>query len=226
MTDSLQAGNPSSVSLSMRETLFGDIPQANFLPSKPSSLSVEPWKSFFQAKELGDAGDKSGESGTLRQIAEMPGLESRVYLQAWHFLRELGHKPPAEKEKEVLGVVVEAAMPKGLDIVAAYADHRARYYNFSGAAIIWECPDNTLDTEIDAVLKAASIAAQSCGPWEGARPPAPVGDHVRLSFLTPSGIHFGEAPMNAMGREKIGGPVLYAAIALMQRLIAHAKKHK
>ena len=47
-----------------------------------------------------------------------------------------GCRPP-EKAQDVLGVVVEVAMEKGLDLVAGYADHHARY-NYSGAAIVWE----------------------------------------------------------------------------------------
>ncbi len=111
-------------------------------------------------------------------------------------------------------------MAKGLDIVAAYPDHSARYYNFSGKSIIWEHPDDSLDDKIDALMAASARVVAQIGPWDKPRPPAPPQDQVRLCFLTPSGLHFGQAPMNAMSKDPIGGPVFYLAGGLMQALIA------
>ena len=34
-----------------------------------------------------------------RQIAAMDGLESRHTLQAWHFLRQAGQPPPADRAR-------------------------------------------------------------------------------------------------------------------------------
>lgn len=150
----------------------------------------------------------------------MPDLESRHYLQAWHFLRELGEQPSAVEAKQLYGVVVEVGMDEGLDIVAAYADHTARYFNYSGAAIIWERPDDSLDADVDALLGAGRIVAAQIGPWEGARPDAPDNGQVRISMLVPSGLHFGEAPFEILSRDPMGGPVISAAMRLMQGLIS------
>ena len=95
----------------------------------------------------------------------MQNLEPRHYLQAWHFLRQLGVNPPDEKAKIVYGVVVEVGMEKGTDIVAAYADYTARYYNFSGAGVIWE-GDHSLDAEIEALIKAGQAVVKYIGPWD------------------------------------------------------------
>ena len=149
----------------------------------------------------------------------MPQLESRMTLQTWHILRELGEHPPRELKKQVLGVVVEVGMPNGTDLVAGYADHRARYYNFSGAGVVWECPGNALNEAIDNLLKVGSLAVQAIGPWKGARPPAPVNGNARVNMLTRSGVHFGEGPMDALGKDPASGAILGSAMRLMQELI-------
>ncbi len=43
---------------------------------------------------------------------------------------------------------------------------------------------------------------------------------VRLNMLTPSGLHFGEGPFQVLAGDPMGGPIVAAALALMQRLIA------
>jgi hypothetical protein len=72
-----------------------------------------------------------------------------------------------------MGVVVEVSMSEGLDILAAYADHSARYFNYSSAAIIWEHPDTSLDGPIDQLFEAANRILAQVGVWERPRPPAP-----------------------------------------------------
>lgn len=63
-------------------------------------------------------------------------------------------------------------MPEGLDLLAAYSDHSARYYNYSGAGVVWEHPDTSLDSPIDELLAAARQVVEMIGPWQGARPVA------------------------------------------------------
>lgn len=87
----------------------------------------------------------------------MPDLESRHYLEAWHCLRSLGEIPTDQESTRLLGVVVEVGMAKGVDLVAGYSDHHARYYNHSGAGVVWERPTAQLDSTIDNVLKAGAI---------------------------------------------------------------------
>ncbi|MCB2406633.1 hypothetical protein [Hymenobacter lucidus] len=39
-------------------------------------------------------------------------------------------------------------------------------------------------------------------------------------MLTPSGLHFGQAPFDALWQDALGGPVMAAALHLMQALTA------
>jgi len=213
------AHNPSSIHREIRNTLFGDVPLAELVKVHPKVQLTEPWASFHRARDLRDAGDLAGARDAVRQIVKMPDLETRVFLQAWHTLRELGEKSPPERAKEVLGVVVEVGMPKGLDLVAAYRDHRARYFNYGGAGVLWERRDDSLDGLIDELLQAGTVVAQAIGPWTQARPPEPKNGNVRINLLTPSGIHLGQGSVEALNQDAMGGPILSAAFGLMKRLV-------
>jgi hypothetical protein len=201
----------------IRETLFGDIPLASLAAT---GGDAPPWTHFRAAQRALDVRDAGGAKRELHRVLAMPDAEPRVVLQAWHELRALGEQPPASEEKHLLGVVVEVALDGGLDLLAAYPDHSARYFNFSGAAVIWECPDDSLDADIDAVLRAAEVVLQQIGPWDDPRPPAPPRGHARLNMLTPRGLFFGQAPMRALFADALAAPAMQAATALMQALMA------
>lgn len=201
----------------LRPTLFGDVP----LDSWGSNGTGEPWESFARANGCLQTGDQAGARAALSAILLQRELESRQYLQAWHALRELGDTPPQDHAKHVYGVVVDVPVPKGLDTVVAYEDRSARYLNFSGAAVVWEHPDASLISQVEALLAAGRSLVQKIGPWEGSRPPLPPG-HARISILTPSGIHFGQASFELLSGDPFAAPVIGAAAGLMQALIAKA----
>jgi hypothetical protein len=206
----------------IRDTLFGDMPVSEW--PGDGDMKTEPWGSFVQARQHLDKRDKNSAITIWKTIADTPGLESRHYLQAWHFLRQHGFNPPPEKAKTVYGVVVEVALKGGADILAVYTDYTARYLNYSGAGVIWEHPDTSLDAEIGALLKAGQAVANVIGPWEQARPPAPQGDNVRLNMLTPSGLHFGYGSFQTLYGEPMGRSIIDPATRLMQSLIAKDKR--
>ena len=199
--------------MTVRDTLFGDLPISEW--PRGEDATAEPWLSFVKARKLWDKGDKTSAIAVLQQIAGMQGLESRHYLQAWHFLRQLGVTPPADQAKIVYGVVVEVGMKNGTDIVAAYLDHTARYLNYTGAGVIWEHPDSSLDAEMDALLRAGQAVANQIGPWDQARPAAPVNDFVRLNMLTPIGLHFGYGTFEQLAKEPMGKAIIDPATQLM-----------
>jgi len=207
----------------IRDILFGDLPFSQWPNGSATSVDGEPWLSFISARNQLDSANQESAKQTLRRILEMPDLESRHYLQAWHFLRELGESPTDRDAKRLYGVVVEVALDEGLDIVAAYADHTARYLNYSGAAIVWERPNESLDQTIDSLLAAGRMVAAQIGPGEGPRPAAPPKGQVRISMLVPSGLHFGQGPFDALSGDPLGGPVIAAAMQLMQSLITRTE---
>lgn len=226
MFDPLKKKQPQQQPHAIRDVLFGDVPFSEWPSKSATGTRDEPWPSFAQAREQLTLGDQEGAKRTLLSILAVPDLESRHYLQAWNFLRELGRPPSAGEAKRLYGVVVEVALQNGLDIVAAYADHSARYFNYSGAAVIWERPDGSLDQAIDSLLEAGRIVVEKIGPWEGARPPAPPEGQARINLLVPGGLHFGQGPFDALAADPMGGPVITSATQLMQALIAKTEQGK
>lgn len=93
----------------------------------------------------------------------------------------------------------------------------------------WPCrvltPDDSLHSEIEGVLQAGKAVADRIGPWEGRRPAAPPAGQARISMLTPSGLHFGQAPFETLASDQLGGVVVSATTQLMQSLIAKTKKN-
>jgi hypothetical protein len=108
----------------------------------------------------------------------------------------------------------------GLDTLAAYGDHTARYLNHAGGAIVWEnAGDRAVDEAIHKLLSASRKVVAEIGPWKGDRPPAPPPGNDRVSFLTSRGLHYGEGPKAAIWSDPLAGPVLAAATELMRRLM-------
>jgi hypothetical protein len=209
----------------IRETLFGDMPLDQW-PRDGISSETLPWSAFVSARSHLAAGRESDAVACWQQILQHPGLEPRQYLQAWHFLRQRHQQPPPDVAKQLLGVVVEVAMPEGLDLLAGYTDHSACYYSYSGAGVVWEHPDTSLDAAIAQLLDASKQVVSMIGSWDHARPAPPLKGQVRMSFLTPSGLHFGEGPVDVVSRDPLGGRVIQSAAALMKALIAKTKARK
>jgi hypothetical protein len=204
----------------IRETLFGDVALADWPPAGAAGVaSVEPWKSFVVARRFAEAGDSAEAAKIWYGIALRQGLEPRHALQAWHFLRGSGAKVPEQLGKVLLGVVLEVAMPEGTDLLAAYADGSARYYNYSGAGVVWDRPDGSLDPLVGELLGSAQGILEKIGPWDKPRRPAPTGETVRLNLLAPSGLHFGEASFEALSQDPFSAPTINAATRLMQALV-------
>lgn len=203
----------------IREFLFGDVPVMEWPRPDAPHRQEQPWAPFAAAQDAYRRQAPPAAIAALQQVLATPGQESRQYLQAWHFLRALGVEPPLTEGRRVLGVVVEVSLPEGLDLVAAYADLSARYFNHSGAGVVWEKGTDLAGSPIQHLLAAGQAMANVIGPWLEARRAAPPVGHVRINALTPSGLYFGEAPFNTLAQDPLGGPVVAWGQALMQALI-------
>jgi hypothetical protein len=204
----------------IRNTLFGDLPLSDWPPDdRAAAGGAEPWASFVRAREFVEDDKPYDAIAQWKRVVAMPDLESRHYAQAWHFLRVYGVDPPRDRAKTLLGVVIELPMSGGLDLLAAYLEHAARYYNFSGSAVIWEHPNDSLDPLIDELLRAGQDVINAIGPWNKPRPPAPAPGRLRISFLAPSGLHFGEGPAGEFPADPLAKPVFDAGTKLMQALL-------
>ena len=180
---------------------------------------AEPWQSFEKARAFVAEGNLPQARAILESIAQSPGTESRVRVQAWHSFREAGGQPPTSVGNDALGVVVEVGLEEGQDFLAVYADQTAYYYNYSGAAVVWLRPDASLDKPINSVLTAARALLPLVGPWNEARRPPPTAGNARLNILSPMGLQFGVGPLRLLDKDRNSKPLLRAATAVMAKLV-------
>ena len=201
--------------LSLRDSWFGEMSLDRWPPDDIPE-STEPWQSFVTARNQLKADDTAAATATYKTILTMPNLESRHYLQAWYFLRGIGVQPEEAEAKILYGVIVEIPFGANRAILAAYADHTARYFTQLGDLIIWDTPQPDISALIDDLLEASGSVVRQIGPWEGSPPPPGRGE-LRLNFLTPSGLHFGAGNM-ALAEDPLAKPVIQAAEKIMETL--------
>lgn len=168
-------------------------------------------------------GDAAG--ADLARVASDESVESRLRAVAFRRLRQaLGgsHDGPLP----LLGVIVEIGLDAGLDVLAAYADHRVRYLNHAGRVVVIE-DAALLAAEVDALIDAARPLVAAIGPWDGERRPAPGAGVLRLSFLVGDDLYFGEGPIDALANDAMAGPVFAAATQLLVRvtMLPEAREH-
>lgn len=110
-------------------------------------------------------------------------------------------------------------MPPGNDTLAAYADHSARYYNYSGKSIIWEHPGDSLDILIGGIMEQSKDVVLQIGPWKDKRSQPPIDRLARINFLTSQGLHFGEASQQSLFNDRMAGKLMHSMLNLMNALI-------
>jgi len=130
--------------------------------------------------------EENAEAGRLLRAVTLISTEARVRLWAWTTLRSLGKYPSPELARQVLGVIIEVPLDDRQDVLAAYADGSARYINHQGGMIVWDRTDETITPLVLNVIRET----QPPGAPQEDRLDEPVPpEQVRLSVLTPGGIH-------------------------------------
>lgn len=152
----------------------------------------------------------------LRAIADDASHESRLRVLAYNRLRAIGETVPA---KILLGVVVEVGLEKGLDVLAAFVDRRARYINESEKMSVFESPLPDLEAPITSLLVAAQTVVDKIGPWNKPRLPPPINGNIRMNFLVSDGLYFGQGPIADLQQDAVAGPVIAASVALLRAVI-------
>lgn len=207
---------PGGCSTQFRDLFFGDTP----LDQWGRTATGEPWTWFAAAREALMREDRRAAIAALERVVATPGLESRHTLVAWNALRGLGVNPSPERAKHLLGVVIDMPVDTRYDVLACYEDNTARYINHTGGIVVIDTPVPQISAAIADVLAAARPVVARIGPHDGARPGPPALPNAQLSFLTPSGLHFGRGDAEVLMRDPMGGPVIGTAVKLLQAVIA------
>jgi len=200
-----------------RDLLFGDLPLSYWAGIKSNEA---PWTQFAEVESSLASGRQADAVTILLTIVDTPGFEARHYLQAYHFLKVLGIAPPAELE--LFGVVAEVSIEDGHDFLAVYNDHSARYYNYSGSAIVWDTTNIAIAQKIDNILTLGKEIVGKIGPWDADRLPAPKPNFARINFLTSHGLYFGEAPQSILFNDPMSRGIMYAMLDMIETLAAFA----
>jgi hypothetical protein len=192
--------------------LFCDAPEL-FRGSGSDRLEA-PWAVLFAP---------DSEAAALRAIAEDNAQESRLRVLAYNRLRE---KKEPVATGVLLGVIVEIALPEGLDVLAAYPDGRVRYINHAEKMSIVETTTAQIKTKVEQLLSVARPVIAQIGPWDKARLAPPDKGMVRLSFLVSDGLYFGQGPLAVMQNEAMAGPIIAAASELLQSVVEQSLEQK
>jgi len=219
-----QGGIPPHL-LALRKTLYTDASLEPLLGRlKEDKGSDFPWSNFFEADRALKNHDKLKAVSLLKQVAEEKGLESRIYLQAWHTLTSLGEQPPETLRGVIQGVAIEYHMDQGLDIVAAYRDYSARYWNFSGAGVVWDARDPEIDKAIDDLMYVGQAIMKSIGIESRPSPDVPPKGHFRIFLMAYDGSCFGQGLYDQLVKDKMGNYAINASYNLMMALMKKQTK--
>jgi len=206
---------PGSAADTLLPLVYGNVPMADW--GADGNDDGEPWSSFAHARHLYDSGETEEAVDIWLGVASREGIESRQVLQAWYFLRQVGHQPPPNVAKLALGVVAEVPMDDVHDLLAAYGDGSARYLNHAGGASVVE-PGGLVGAEeaITDWLAVGQVLANGIGPWDQPALPVLAPGHLRVMVLTPSGPHFGQGQYDALSGDTRVQAFLGAASVLLQ----------
>lgn len=155
----------------------------------------------------------------LREMVADAGQPSRIRLLASQQLRSRG-VPVAH---ELLGVIVELGLEGGLDVLAAFKDGTARYFNYTGKVLIWESPSPDSNAIINKLFAESQRIVSQIGLWRKPRKIFPAKGLLRISFLGTDGLYFGEGPIQVMFDDTMSAPAIREATALLQFLTSQQK---
>jgi hypothetical protein len=224
VVEKTQGGIPP-VLLELRETLYTRASLDPFLARlQDDAKSAFPWSNFFAANQALKDGDKAGAISQLKQVVGTQGLNTRIYLQAWHTLVSLGELPVETLRGYTQGVVIENHMDQGLDIVAAYSDNTARYWNYTGTGIVWDARDPEIDKLVFELLKVGFEITKRIGIGLRDAPPVPEKGYLRIFIMAYDGSAVGEGRFEQLSKDPMGNTAINAGVNLMNGLIKKQRK--
>lgn len=156
----------------------------------------------------------------VRAIAEDKNAESWIRALAY---RRLQQHRCAVPQRVLLGVVVETPLPRGLDTLTSYIDGRIRYIHGSGKRIVIEKDLPSTRESRKVLLRAAQDIVDELTPLTAPRSPPPKQPNVRVTAVASDGLYVGEADLEQLIADPLGGPILRATSDLLTAVVDYAK---
>ena len=152
----------------------------------------------------------------LQKIIDDTNFDPRTKMLAYTQQLASGYKP---NKKELLAVIVEVGLDKGLDVLASFSNGTARYINHMEKILVWETTDDPEANELTRQLFDNSIRiVNQIGAWDKPRRPNPTEGNVRITFLVSGELYFGEGPIDVLFTDPMASSALTSATKLMQYL--------
>lgn len=112
------------------------------------------------------------------------------------------------------GVILEVGLDTGADVLAAFADGRARFLNNNGDISMWEGGEGPTAALVVTLLGLAEPIGRNTAAQPAGRLPSPADGSIRISVFSAAGMHVEEGPMDALADH----PVFVAGVELMNAL--------
>lgn len=152
----------------------------------------------------------------FQNIIDDMNSDPRIKALAYNRQLAKGHKPA---KKELLAVIVEVALDKGLDVLASFPNGTARYINQTEKILVWETTTDAKANQLtNELFSRAMQIVNQIGPWDKPRKPHPAKGNTRITFIVSDGLYFGEASTNTLFNDPMASPALTVATHLMQYL--------
>jgi hypothetical protein len=151
----------------------------------------------------------------LQKVIDDDDSDPRIKMLAYNKQLAAGHTPT---KKELLAVIIEVGLEKGLDVLASFNNGTARYINQTGKMIIWETNDETSDKLTTELFSKSIGIVDQIGPWDKPRRPRPARGNARMTFLVSDGLYFGEGPIDMLFNDPMASSALACATQLMKYL--------
>ncbi len=173
---------------------------------------VSYWFVLIKARWMD--GNLPGARDAVLHLLAVPTLSAREKLQGWAIWREFGYFPDQRDADRVLGLVLEIGAERGVVIVAGYADGDARLLWTSSGGLLVPMRDPE-------VFQAAREATRMAEPLTAllrldTLRPLPGRGRVRVTVLTPGGMHTAEEQEPSLQQP---GHRLYPTYRAMHRLL-------
>ena len=214
--------------LELRESLYTRESLEPFIARmQPDVLSQFPWSNFVAANQALKDDDQAQAINCLKEIVgTQGGLETRIRLQAWHTLVSLGELPILTLRGYTQGVIIENHTDKGLDITAAFVDNTARYWDHTGAGVVWMARDPAIDKLIFNLLSVGFEITKRIGVGLRDTPPPPEKGNIRIFVMAYDGSTVGEGRFDQLSKDPMGIAAITAGNNLMKALMTKRGSRK
>lgn len=160
------------------------------------------------------------DTAKLLALLDDKSLEGRQKMLACNVLRASGVKI---SKRVLYGIIIEVALPEGLEVVAVFSDGSMRYINYTGKMAFWESHTSESEDLKTSIFTAATKVVDATGPWKKARRPCPATGDCRISFLVSDGLYFGEGDIDVMQSDPLSAPVLKAGMEILQFITSNSR---